>query len=200
MPLEGYLGTLDPGRISSVCTVPGDKTRRKKIKPNTRGTEASTQLSMYVRDCETHEPRGAVVPVELFNYDQGVGWKSVGVAKCCPLCWRILVAPEGVELPDPQPNPPVGRRPNSAQREGLKIGRLKRQKKPVQQVTPAISEAIEAYIMDGAPFSVQDVMSTSGKARTPVRKALVAAVKSGKLKIVVEGGHGLASKTLYEAP
>lgn len=100
MPLVGYLKTSDGGRISSITNLDGDKKRRKKIYAPVRATK-DMYLTLYVYDCSSHEPRGAVVPVQLKRYE-GEEWISLGVASCCPLCWRILVPPVGVELPEPQ--------------------------------------------------------------------------------------------------
>lgn len=104
MPLTGYMRTTDPGRISSISGYLGDKTRRKKIRPITHSSN-DAEISMYVMDCGWHnlskKTGGVVVPVFLKELVRGVGWGDLGMAKCCPLCWRILEPPVGMVLPEP---------------------------------------------------------------------------------------------------
>lgn len=99
MPLYGYLKSSEPGRISSLTDREGDKNHRKKIKAMPEGL-ADPVYALYVLDCFQHEPGGVVVPVVLKLLAPQGGWDELGVAKCCPLCWRILQPPVGIDLPE----------------------------------------------------------------------------------------------------
>lgn len=197
MPLTGYMKNLDPGRISSITTLDGDKSRRKKIEVNERGGD-SVYVNIYVRDCSTHKPRGAVVPVLLKSYDQYSGWVELGIARCCPLCWKVLVPPPDIELPRPlrQPEPkPI----SDKQRQALSKGRKKKSEGKSSHRSP-LWQIIQNLVDGLNEFSVDEVMDLSGKSRTASRSVLKKMVAQGKIVIVNPGGSGIGDKTQYQAP
>jgi hypothetical protein len=98
MPLIAYMKNSDPGRISTITGAEGDRTKRKKIYPIDKD-RPDVYVTMYVMDCLSHEAGGVAVPVVLKRFLPGGTWEELGVAKCCPLCWKVLKPPVGIELP-----------------------------------------------------------------------------------------------------
>lgn len=200
MPLHGYLGKTNPGRISSINTIEGDPSRRKKIKlSNDQSSEA--QLIMYVQDCISHEPIGVVVSVDLYRLTAGGSWEELGTAKCCPLCWLIIVPPDGVELPAPGKYVlPKKRKVSPKQRVVLKEERH-RSKSGKNRHSP-LWKMIEGYADAMEPFTVQELMDESGLSRTAVRKVIVKLVHEGQLEISAssEGGRGNRTEYIGKAP
>lgn len=198
MPLVAYLKTSDRSRISSVSTLQHgiDRQRHKRISP-INSSAGHPQLHMYVRDCYSHDPVGVVVPVDLMEIVDG-RWEFIGVAKCCPLCWMIIIPPDGVELPDPTPLPEPTHKASLAQRAALAKGRVTQRK---NRGRPKSSQ-LYAQVMDiaeaGDNFTVQDIMELSNKSRTAVRKVFTSLVSSGELVISSSGGLGKGNSTLYK--
>lgn len=198
MPLHGYLSIKDPGRISTITSLPGvDKHRRKKIELLVPGRLSSSQ-SMYVRilvrDCISHEPRGAVVPVELFKRKIPAGWQPLGTAKCCPLCWRIVVPPDGVSLAAPLTQPPVAEI-SEKQERALRKGRAARaaKKRPDKS---SIRQHIMTW-MENEDFTLQDIMEVAKVSKTSVIRNVRQMIDEGVVVVVKQGAAGPGNQTWY---
>lgn len=196
MPLVGYLGTTkNVGRISTITSLDGDQNRKKKITSARR----VGYVSLMVRDCLTHEPRGAVVPVELKEYQAGTGWVEIGIARCCPLCWRILVAPDGATLPVVKvQGEPKG--PSDKQLDALSQARQKRGHGQRKTKRSPLWELLENMITSGEPFTAYDIMELSSKSRTAVRSVIKQLIKQKKLEVVESDSPGISDRTQYRAP
>lgn len=199
MPLVAYMSTADPGRIATISSLPGpDKRRRKKLLPiliEPLYASESMYVRIYVLDCASHEPRGAVVPVELKRLASGVGWEDLGKARCCPLCWRILVAPVGVELPEPLPQPKM--KPISAkQKASLQKGRTS-QKRIRELGFSSAKELILMLATDG-PFTIQEAVEITKISKTATVRHLKDLLVEGKIIIAKRGSAGRGNSTVFE--
>lgn len=186
MPIVGYLKTSDPGRISTLTNADGDPKRRKKLEP-IRLVSNDMYLRLYVLDCSSHTPRGAVVPVILKQYKPGTGWEELGKAICCPLCWRIIIPPVGANLPEAQPL--VVR--EVERRTAKKVTRI--------QGTPLATQRIDQITQLAAkgPISSHDVAGFVGINRPTAVRLLQIMVKMGRLEIEPSYG-GRGRKTIYK--
>lgn len=196
MPVVGYLKNSDHGRISTVTNKDGDLSRRKKIQP-IAVFSADIHSTLYVVDCVNHEPMGAVIPVILKKFVSGVGWVEIGVAKCCPLCWRILVRPVDSDLPEPSE---IQIERKDTDNGGSRLRVSHRSKKHTISQTPVTftyQQKIMALAAKRDSITVQDVMQLLGFSRTFCLKNLNWMVKSKKLiKIQAFGGRG--NRSLYK--
>lgn len=195
MGLNGYLKTSDPGRISSVSPS-NDKTRRKQILPLVRGgSKLSSRL--YVRDCSDHSLGGGAVPIELFDYKPGGGWKSLGMAKVCVLCWLILTPPVEVSLPDPLPLP-----------EPEWVDGKRKKRSPTGEAKPkselilhhnfqAITEFIST-LKNQQTFTRKDLESALDISRSQSRKLLLNPSVKKLYDVVSTGGPGRGNIALYK--
>lgn len=191
MPLRGYMKTTDPGRISSITNVE-DKSRRKRIVPLPVKTK-EMYIRMYVADCETHDPPGTVAPVELFAHRDGVGWVSLGIAKCCPLCWLIIQPPPDTDLPPPRPVEYGD--PNSAFAQGRRKKPSRKDKKLREDPYSKYFEVV-SILRKAGTLTTAEVMSTLGLRRTAARRYLEQAVER-KVAVKTVGAGGPAGKTVY---
>lgn len=202
MPLAGYMKTNDPGRISSISDYPGDRTRRKKIKP-IEYTSNDSAISMYVMDCDSHgspeKPGGVIVDVMLKTLVPGVGWKDLGLAKCCPLCWRVIKPPKDVVLPEPDlqlielAGPPLKR--VSLPRRHI---RTKDTDKPISYIK---SQQILKFLRPLASADIYEIMGPVGLSRSTTIKYLNQLIKLKK--VVAErslGGRGNRTVYTWKAP
>lgn len=188
MPLVGYLSTSkDPGRISTLTNLPGlDKDRRKKIVASRR-----SDRQMYVRDCISHDPPGTVAGVMLMRFIPGTGWIELGVAKCCPLCWRILVPPSNVDLPSPRPLPVV-KVATQKQRRALSRGRNTKQGRIINPT----KQRLQDLFSTGEAFGTREVMEVTGLSRTRTRNLLMELVQEGSIEVGEVGG-GFGKQTIW---
>jgi len=194
MPLVGYLKSSEPGRISSITNRDGDKTRRKKIYPIVEGMPDPV-YAMYVLDCFTHEPGGVVVPVVLKLLAPTGGWDELGVAKCCPLCWRILQPPVGVDLPEAV-DQPFWEQLTTGYKPKVKPVSSVRKTERITRTGYQIQQEILGFLEPLAGESVYEIMALLGCSRQTALKHLDRLVKQGKLvKDQSEGGGG--HKSIY---
>jgi len=197
MPLVGYLKTKEPGRISSITNLDGDLERRKKIRqiPNQM---KEPSISMYVLDCYTHEPGGSVVPVILKELTPGRGWQEIGVAKCCPLCWRIIQPPVGVDLPVAIDQPVLSA--SITDTGTITISQLKRKapRKPILDGFE-VQKNILAYLKPIGEADVYEIMGLLGCSRQTALKHLSRLIKQKKVIKSVEGGGG-GHRSMYSLP
>lgn len=178
--ITAFMKRLDPGRISTIVISPTNVERheqlRRKLAPAPKGGSAQ----LFVDDCRSHTLGvDASIPVVLMQPGRvgAPGWKELGVARCCPLCWMILQTPEGVELPDPKPlvAPEAVKKPVQPPKE-------RKAKDPASFAgnLAAIWQAIQS--LKGTTFSTYDVMAACGRPRPEVRRRLEIFVKSGVLE------------------
>jgi len=195
MPLIGYMKTSDPGRVSSITNLEGNKQRRKKIEPIAVFSN-SMYMTMYVVDCLSHEPPGSVVPVLLRRYVNGQGWEDIGVAKCCPICWTVIQSPVEEDLPAALPllvEKKTGRDGGSR----VRVKKLKPRTEKTSSVTFAQSAKIMGLVEKTGSTTVQDVMELLDLSRATCLKLLSWLVKQGKLvKQQSVGGRG--ARSIYE--
>lgn len=187
----------DPGRVSTIVIspldLPREKQLRRKILPPTKGR--SNEL--FVEDCVSHTPGvDATVPVALQRLQpEGAGWTEVGTARCCPLCWSIVVPPTGVDIPKALPLA-----------EAPKIRTTRLTKKASDLVgLPQVRDARATWasVYEGsqkctAPFTVYDAMEWTGKGRTVTLKVINHMVRSNYLVRVHLGRRGPGNPSLYE--
>jgi hypothetical protein len=203
MPLVGFLSMKeDPGRISTITTGVGDKQRRKKILPLMGAPLPETKgdgmyLRLYVRDCPSHEHGGVAVPVELMRLGAGQKWAPVGMARCCPLCWLILVKPSGIYLPDPLPQPVMKAQIDKLQRMALKVGRLQASRK--KRPPSALQEKILDFSASGETFTELEIRTVTGKSRTAIRAALLHLLERKEIIVVEQGARGRGKSTQYQS-
>jgi len=182
MPLSGYLKTSDPGRISTIA-IAGSKERRKKILP-TRYNSKTAAETVYMRDCVTHgspESMGGTVPVEMFR-NEGKEWISLGIARCCVLCWLVIVPPTN-DFPEPQPLP-VGKGAaadgGSPRRRGPdKQPRTRAESKTMQSAAKDLKGWLDAD--PSMPMSVAELMAGTGLPRASMNRLLDKMVEKGYL-------------------
>jgi len=205
MPLVGFLSVKDPGRISTITNLPGeDRNHRKKILP-LRGAELPSiksdnlYLTIYVRDCPSHKPRGALLPVELRRL-HGQEWRTVGEARCCPLCWMIVVKPtEELGFPDPLPQPLIKDQTTKLQKMVLRLGRQKATRKSNRQPSE-LTLLIKDLIDSQETFSEYDIAQSTQRSRTAIRSAIKRLLAKGEIKVAEQGARGRGRVTRYEAP
>lgn len=203
MPLFGYLSTGDPGRISTLCRLEGKdlKAYRKKLwelnRPDPTASPKEMYMRMYVRDCPEHDRGGAVVPVVLKRHN-GITFEAIGTAKCCPLCWVIVVKPYAdFPNPIPQEEPLVQ---TLSQKEALRKGRRaqKASKRPWIDNSARVQELLDMF-SGGESFTTAEVMHQMQLSRTAVLRYMERLVDLGKL--VREGGsRGRGDPTLWHIP
>jgi hypothetical protein len=193
MPLFGYMKTSDPGRIASINNVAEDKSRRKRI-ITLEGTSKELYVQIMVRDCETHDPPGAVVPVELFEYVPGGAWRSLGTAQCCPLCWRIIRPPKGSFLPKPKKQ--VLAKPSSPKQKA--VLRRTRTTRTKEGVDPRFErrQKLLKWAEHGKDFDTQDVMTVLGISR-PTAIQMLALLVRGNFLVVTHQGNGRGDRTTH---
>lgn len=193
MPLVGFLQTNDPGRISSITNVQGDLTRRKKIIPIPVHV-SNIFTEMYVVDCVSHEPMGSVVPVEIMERGP-VGWDLVGVAKCCPLCWAILVPPVGVDFPEAKP---LEIPEKDSKYDGVRSRLLTstRKGRGTEHSAAVKYNAVNKLLRERGSVTIQDVMQLLSLTRTGAKYYLEKALSRGIATKTVSSG-GPSHKTVY---
>jgi len=195
MPLTGYMKTKEPGRISSITTVDGDKARRKQIRPMEPGMKDPV-YAMYVADCSVHEHGGVVVPVMLKRLVQGWGWEELGVAKCCPLCWRIITPPVGIDLP-----PAVERLAveSASPANGTAAQNSETSKAAPGKKGPPrgfeIQKMITSYLEGVMAADVYEIMALLECSRPTALRHLNRMIRTKKLEKEIGGGGG--NKTMY---
>jgi hypothetical protein len=155
---------------------------------------------MYVRDCVEHDSSGSMgglLPVELFG-NTGKTWASLGVFKCCVLCWRII---------DPA-FPVVSEQPAEASYEEDKTrtnaSRARKVKKTKRIVTSDREERIPLAdkvwefldVRVNEWFTTQEIMAAVGSSRAGVINVLKPLVAEGAVE-VIRGGHGMGDSTKY---
>jgi len=190
VPLNGYMKTSDPGRISTITVAGGVKgfTRHKKLFP-TKYDSKQGRTFMYVRDCEEHDVQqapGGVIPVELFTYVDGKQ-QSQGIAKCCVFCWLILVPPTP-EFPAPQPLP-TGKAATSED-SGLKT-RGKDLKPRTRTETVAVIKAAELIkrVLSDDPsqsYPVVELVSLTSLPRATLNRLLGKMEEKGYIQKEIE--------------
>lgn len=196
MPLQGYLKTSEPSRISSIST--GTREKRKQIIAPSSGGE-QVYVIMRVTDCLDHSSPHPTVPVELMERHEGGRWDSKGVARCCPLCWKILEFPQGFN-PEiiPQVLSKKKRLLSPDQRAALRRGRKSRHS-PRKGFSKQTEDKLEQIrnMTEVEVITVYDAMERLEVSRTLARKLLEYLVTVGDLKAIREGA-GRGHQTSYE--
>lgn len=194
MPLQGFLRTSDPSHISSITA--GTKIKRKKlIVP--QSLSKSSEIETILRDCQDHSSPHPTIPVELMQLKDGVGFESVGIAKCCPLCWYILEFPVGFNPPRQEQKPskkPVSSQQKVALRNGRRRARTQHQTGP-RSSTQMKFERILGMV-EVETITAYDVMDALHISRTMARKLLETMVDSGTI-IAERAGVGRGKQVYY---
>jgi hypothetical protein len=193
MPLHGYLKTSSPGRISTITNYNGDKTRSKKLYT----LDSSLSSRIYIADCVTHDPVGGVVPVIIVEFQPGTGWTELGTAKCCPLCWMILVPPV-----DDFPDPVLQLSPDPAPRKGAKP---RRKTVHVQEDGSSITSRQLNHqklmdLIDNHPgeFSIYDVIEAVGCSKATALNLIKPMIARKKIIVTSRSTGGRGQMTLYK--
>lgn len=200
LPLSGFLKTSDPGRISTI-SITGDKTRKKKLVP-TKYDSNHAQQTMYVRDCIEHDLSGelrGVVPVQLFRFKEGQGWQEVGIAKCCTLCWKIIVPPTD-DFPRALPLPVGKAREQDETRATLKTNR-KTAKKVASKRNREESERVKRLldlISQGEDWDVYELADHFKVSRQTMLKSLKMLEDTGTI-VADRKGPGKGNKTYWRS-
>jgi len=133
----------------------------------------------------------------LMSHQEGIGWKEIGTAQCCPLCWTIISPPVGADLPDPLPQEVPKKKITAKQKTALQNGRRRTKAEPVVQ-----GFAEQQVILDLAEsmgeFSVYDVMPALNLTRVPTLMHLSRLVRRKKLVVVSQSHGGPGNRTLYK--
>jgi len=199
MPLSGYMKTLDPGRISSV-SITGFKERRKKLLP-TKYDSDQGRTTMYVRDCVTHDAegaRGGLVPVELFT-NSGGAWVSQGIAKCCVLCWLIVIPPSD-DFPSPQPLP-VGDAAVRERGKGRGSDKKPRTRSASKESQVAAAKIVEHLKLESdEPATTASLMGMTGLPRATLNRILAGLITDGKVWKDFEMVDGQSKATYWGYP
>lgn len=96
MPLVAFMKQKDRNRISTITPNLEDRSQSRKLMVPAYSSDVYDHL--YVVDCKSHIG-GVTVPVELRDFVTGTGWVVRGIARCCPICWRVIVGVDGGREP-----------------------------------------------------------------------------------------------------
>lgn len=186
----------DLSRISSITTYERDRTRGRKIRRPSGKSRFSSQL--FVNDCITHDPGGVVAPVELKRFEDGE-WVSLGIAKCCPLCWMILQPPAGASIPEPISDGILAGLGRSRNSKGSKTLRPKRTHTEIGSIGTPAQNVLNLFLVNpDREFTVTDLIQESGHARATVLKSLKLWITQKKIIITHVGSTGRGNPSKYK--
>lgn len=197
MPLVGYLKTSDPNRISTISANDERTSMRKKLllPGDTQPVGMDVYTRTYVADCSEHIG-GVSVPVLLKRYDPEKKWKAIGTARCCPLCWKILVGVDGTKEPPTQKQYPNGEPISQRRAAAIEKTEKKKARKSRNLATSFNMARLLLWAEElGDWFDIYQVMEKFGVTRTKAHTMLDLAVKVDSLEVIVR--RGKAQRTTY---
>lgn len=198
MPLVAFMKDTDPNRISTITPDETDRQRARKLVPARESIPgANVYDKLVVADCLTHIG-GVSVPVELRVRGSSPGeWESIGIARACPLCWRILVGVDGTKEPEVKPLDHTGthrtRKPKPPRRTKTKL--------PVAvdvHLDKVNFPSLKERMPKGEWFDVYQVMEEYNISRASASETLGQLRKMGLIEVIP--GRGRGNKTVYRIP
>jgi hypothetical protein len=191
MGLTAYMKSSDPNRVSTITSRDGNKKMRKKLVPPGTKLDIHVYERMYVLDCLEHIG-GVSVPAEIKRGGGPGIWISYGIGKFCPICWRMLVAPDGTKEPPVDPVKPVEEKPvvlreTKKKAVGTKSGRM-------DGDGPTFNIPVVAlWASTHGEFDIYQVMDQFQVSRTKAYGLLKLMVRSRRLAVTVRRGQGQRS-------
>lgn len=192
MPLIAFTKMSAPDQISTITTsMDRDSPNRKRIF-ETKYDSPSSRSKLYVRPCEEHGGGSSTVPVTIMAYVER-DWVSLGVARCCPLCWKIVVPPP-TKFPPPSVDLLLRKTRDKKPKKDKVDNRAGHREGKTRMVTKLklLQTIKEAY---PAKVSNPDLVTMTGISRAYVIQLINELEKDGRI-IVERGGTGRGVKTL----
>lgn len=197
MPLTAFMKTSDPNRVSTITPDLNDISRRRKLYLPLRAVGKDVYEKIFVADCQTHVG-GVSIPVHILR-KVGDEWIDQGIGKCCPLCWRMVVGPDGEIDPPVKPLTgldvdPIMKRPKKERRAAT----TKAQKTTTSVGTNFNVKLISLWAKTMGEFDTYQVMEHFNVSRSVAVAVLKIAVKLHQLEETVGAGRG--NRTIYRLP